>query len=64
MANPDHLMHIRSGKWNEWRDAHPAISPDLIDAELNPAVPEPGTLMLLGLGLLATGFSRIRGKKD
>ncbi len=34
MANPDHLNRLRTGSWNEWREANQTLAPDLIDAEL------------------------------
>jgi len=35
MANQDHLAHLRSGDWDAWRQAHPTLAPDLIDAPLS-----------------------------
>jgi len=39
MANPDHLKILKRGikKWNQWREAHPDIKPDLSEADLTQA---------------------------
>jgi len=36
MANPEHLKILKEGigVWNEWREKHPDIRPDLMDADL------------------------------
>jgi Pentapeptide repeats (8 copies) len=40
MANPEHLGLLVQGvaTWNEWRENHPAIAPDLTSADLSEAV--------------------------
>jgi hypothetical protein len=37
MANPEHLNLLKQGvkEWNEWRDSHPNIKPDLSKADLS-----------------------------
>ena len=37
MANPEHLEILKSGvqEWNQWREAHPEIRPDLSEADLS-----------------------------
>jgi uncharacterized protein YjbI with pentapeptide repeats len=39
VANPEHLAKLREGvePWNEWREQHPKIRPDLTEAELTMA---------------------------
>ncbi len=36
MANPVHLALLKQGAavWNQWRDEHPAIYPDLQEGDL------------------------------
>jgi len=36
MANPEHVAKLKEGAeaWNQWRDEHPRIVPDLSDADL------------------------------
>jgi pentapeptide repeat protein len=36
MANPEHLQILEQGveAWNQWREQHPDISPDLAEADL------------------------------
>jgi hypothetical protein len=39
MANPEHLEVLKSGvdEWNQWREAHSDIRPDLFEADLSGA---------------------------
>src|SRR5271166_6616550 len=39
MANPEHLEILKQGivQWNNWREEHPDVSPDLVSADLNGA---------------------------
>ena len=39
MANPEHLEVLKQGvkQWNEWREQHPGVEPDLREASLNGA---------------------------
>jgi uncharacterized protein YjbI with pentapeptide repeats len=39
MANPEHLQILKQGveAWNQWREQHTDIRPDLADADLNEA---------------------------
>jgi hypothetical protein len=36
MANEEHLARLKQGveAWNQWRDKHPEIYPDLREADL------------------------------
>src|SRR5271157_5814353 len=37
MANPEHLAILKQGveKWNNWREKHPEVLPDLNEADLS-----------------------------
>jgi Pentapeptide repeats (8 copies) len=39
LANPEHLAKLKEGieLWNQWRDQHPDVEPDLREADLNSA---------------------------
>src|SRR5215510_2247108 len=46
MANPEHLQILKQGVevWNQWRDQHTGIAPDLRPATLRAATPRAATL--------------------
>jgi phospholipase/lecithinase/hemolysin len=49
------------GTWLFWDSVHPTTAGHaILGAQFSAAVPEPGTLALLGFALLAVGFARRR----
>src|SRR6266508_947295 len=62
MANPEHLEVLKSGvdEWNQWREAHSDIRPDLFEADLSGAIIIRAILREADLGEANLGRSYLR----
>ena len=66
MANPEHLQILKEGAeaWNQWRDQHRDITPDLDGADLDGAVLDGVDLSSTDLtGATFSGFLALREGK-